>query len=328
MRAAVITAFGGPEVLQIQQVATPEPAADQVRVRVHAAGLNRADLLQRLGRYPAPRGVPAQIPGLEIAGEVDAIGPEVQRWQVGDRVFGIVGGGAHAEYVVTPEDLLAPIPPNLDDQAAGAVPEVWMTAYDALYEQAEVRIGERVLIHAAASGVGTAAIQLGLVGGASVWGTVRDAAKRQALLDLGVRELLPTAGFAEAARQATAGAGMDVVLDFVGGPYLQANVETLAMHGRLVLIGTLGGSEATLDLGMLMRKRLRMIGTVLRSRSRAEKAGLTAKFSADVVPLLASGKLRPIVDCVFPLEAIADAHRYMETNANIGKIVLEVYTSS
>lgn len=324
MRAAVITRPGGPEVLRIEELPTPAPAADQARVRVHAASLNRADLLQRRGGYPAPADAPASVPGLEIAGEVDAVGPGVTRWKIGDRVFGIVGGGGQAEFVLTPQDLLLPIPLNLDYVAAGAVPEVFMTAYDALFPQAELRIGERVLAHAAGSGVGTAAVQLAAAAGATVYGTVRSEAKRGRVLELGAARVFAPEQFAAEAQTATGGAGVDVLLDFVGAPYLQQNLEALALRGRMVVIGTMGGADGRLDFGLLMRKRLRIFGTVLRSRSRAEKAALTERFGAHVLPLLASGRVRPIVDRVYPLEEIAQAHTYMESNASFGKIVLRI----
>lgn len=324
MRAAVITKPGGPDVLRVEDMPMPDPEADQVRVRVRTSSLNRADLLQRAGRYPVPPGSPASIPGLEIAGEVDAVGPDAVGVAVGDRVFGLVGGGGHAEYVITTPDLLAPIPPSLDWPEAGAVPEVWMTAYDALFVQAELSLGERVLVHAAGSGVGTAAIQLACKAGASVWGTARTDDKRRQALELGLVDALSPDTFAKDILAATAGAGVDVLLDFVGAPYLRSNLEALALRGRLVLIGAMGGGEGMVDLGVLMRKRLRVIGTVLRSRSRAEKAALTARFTAHVVPLLAADQVRPIIDRVFPLDAIAAAHSYMESNANFGKIVLHM----
>jgi NADPH:quinone reductase len=324
MRAAVITQPGEPDVLRVEMVERPSPTADQIRVRVHAAGLNRADLLQRQGGYPAPAGAPSTIPGLEIAGEVDAVGPLVQRLKPGDRVFGIVGGGAHAEYVVTSEDLVARIPDRLDDIAAGGVPEVFMTAFDALFMQAGLTLGERVLVHAAGSGVGTASVQLAAAAGATVWGTTRTPDKHQQIIDLGAQAVFSGPKFVDGIRAATNGDGVDVVLDFVGAPYLAANLEVLAQRGRMVVVGLMGGAETSIDLGVLMRKRLRLFGTVLRSRSRAEKAALTARFATAVVPLLASGVIEPIIDRVFPLDAIADAHRYMQSNANVGKIILQV----
>src|SRR5919199_2241411 len=324
MRAAVITAPGGPEVLRIDDVPAPEPEADYVRVRVHASALNRADLLQRQGNYPVPAGAPASIPGLEIAGEVDAIGPSVDRWRPGDRVFGIVGGGGQAEFAVTPQDLLLPIPPALDYIAAAAVPEVFMTAYDALFPQAQLMLGERVLVHAAGSGVGTAAIQLASAAGATVWGTLRSDAKREKAMGLGLTAVFQPGTFVSEVNAASGGRGADVILDFVGAPYLGANLQAIALRGRMVIIGTLGGADARLNLGMLMSKRARIFGTVLRSRSRAEKASLTAAFGAHVVPLLALGRVHPVVDRVFALDDIAEAHRYMESNQSFGKIVIQV----
>lgn len=324
MRAIVITRYGGPEVLQVEAVEMPVPVGDQVRVRVHAAGLNRADLLQRQGRYPAPAAAPAMIPGLEIAGEVDALGPHVEGLRVGDRVFGIVSGGAYAEYVVTTEDLLARIPPNLDYAHAAAVPEVFMTAYDALFLQARLAPGERVLIHAAGSGVGTAAVQLARLAGATVYGTARSAAKRPRLEELGVHAVLAPEEVLTRLHGSDGHGNVEVVIDFVGGPYLAMNLQVLVKRGRLVIVGLLGGAEAKIDLGQLLSKRLRLIGTVLRSRPRGEKAALTAMFSEHVVPLLATGRLRPILDRVFELDQAAEAHAYMETNASFGKIILQI----
>lgn len=323
MRAAIITQPGGPEVLRIDEIEQPSPQGDEVLVKVHAAGLNRADLSQRLGRYPAPPGVRQDIPGLEFAGVIAAVGPKVQRWQPGQRVFGIVGGAAHAEYVLTHDDLIAAIPPNLDNTSAAAVPEVFMTAYDAL-EQGGLAAGKRVLVHAVGSGVGTAAVQLAKAAGATVFGTARTAAKLEQAQALGLDQGFAGDDWAAGVRKATDGAGVDILLDFVGADYLQANFDVLAIQGRIVVIGTLGGTEGTIDLRKLMGKRAQLIGTVLRSRPRSEKAALTASFAQHVVPLLASGQIVPVIDRVFRLEEIVDAHRYMETNANFGKIVLSV----
>lgn len=321
MRAIVIEAAGGPEVLALREVPTPEAVADQVRVRVRATALNRADLLQRRGGYPAPFGAPQEIPGLEFAGEVDAVGPLVERLRPGDRVFGIVGGGAYAEYVLTTERMAVPIPANLDWIAAAAVPEVFMTAHDAL-RQAGFVAGERVLIHAVASGVGTAALQLvRALGGFSI-GTARSAEKLAAVRALGLDLDLPADGWPERLR-ATVGE-VDVILDLVGASYLQDNLQALAPRGRLVLIGLQSGSRATADLGLIQRKRLQVIGTVLRARPLEEKIAVTQAFARQVVPLLARGVVRPVVDRVFDLADAAAAHRYMEANANVGKIVLRV----
>lgn len=328
MRAVVITQYGGPEVLAVREVPDPpSPSANQVTVRVRAAALNRADLLQRLGRYPAPAGFPPDIPGLEFAGEVLATGPEVQRWKSGQRVFGITGGGAQAELVITPEDQLAEVPPNLNWIQAAAVPEVFITAHDALFATASLQAGESVLIHAAGSGVGTAAIQLARAAGAEVFGTARTAAKLEQAAHLGLSASIAVgdpSSIVEAVRDWTKGEGVDVVLDLVGAAYLDANLRSLAKRGRMVLVGTTAGAKGTLEFGLVMSKRLKIIGTVLRSRSAEEKASATQQFQREVVPLLAAGSVRPIVDSTFRLEEVAAAHQRLESNATFGKVVLEI----
>lgn len=328
MRAVVITQYGGPEVLAVREVPDPpSPSANQVTVRVRAAALNRADLLQRLGRYPAPAGFPPDIPGLEFAGEVLATGPEVQRWKSGQRVFGITGGGAQAELVITPEDQLAEVPPNLNWIQAAAVPEVFITAHDALFATASLQAGESVLIHAAGSGVGTAAIQLARAAGAKVFGTARTAAKLEQAAHLGLSASIAVgdpSSIVEAVRDWTKGEGVDVVLDLVGAAYLDANLRSLAKRGRMVLVGTTAGAKGTLEFGLVMSKRLKIIGTVLRSRSAEEKASATQQFQREVVPLLAAGSVRPIVDSTFRLEEVAAAHQRLESNATFGKVVLEI----
>jgi putative PIG3 family NAD(P)H quinone oxidoreductase len=324
MQAMVITQPGGPQVLRLCDVPTPEPVADQIRVRVAATALNRADLLQRMGRYPAPFGTPRDIPGLEYAGEVDAVGPLVERLRPGDRVFGIVGGGAYAEYVLTTERMAVPIPANLDWVQAAAVPEVFMTAHDALFTQARFVPGERVLVHAVGSGVGTAAVQLVRASAGISYGTARSAAKLTAARELGLDVALPGEAWPAALEQQTDQAGVDIVLDFIGSPYLAANLKALTTRGRLILIGLMGGAKAEIDLSVLQRKRLQMIGTVLRARPLEEKIAVTQAFARQVVPLLERGSARPVVDRVFELGAAAEAHHYMEQNANFGKIVLRV----
>jgi NADPH2:quinone reductase len=323
MKAVVITRPGGPEVLQIQERLRPEPDRAQVRVKVLVAGLNRADLLQRRGLYPAPSNVPADIPGLEIMGIVDAVGPGAIFWKPGQRVFGLVGGGGCAEYVLTHERLLAAVPDNLSDVEAGAVPEAFMTAQDAL-TQAEFATGERVLIHAAGSGIATAAIQLVRANNGISFGTARSAEKLRRAQELGMNVALPQPDFLPALREATGGAGVQVVLDFVGGPYLAQNLEALAPLGRLVQIGTMAGAKGEIDLALLMAKRLRIIGTVLRTRALEEKALVTRRFSEHVLPLLARGVVRPVIDCVFPFEQAAQAHAYLESNVSFGKVLLQV----
>lgn len=333
MRAVRIVSPGGLEALEVGEVERPRASGDRVLVRVHAAALNRADVLQRRGQYPAPPGVPVDIPGLEFAGEVAEAGEEARRWRVGQRVFGITGGGAQAEFVVVPESALAEIPDNLDYAEAAAVPEVFITAHDALMTQGEFGLGERVLIHAAGSGVGTAAIQLARAAGAGgVYGTARTAEKLErarafgldASVVVGDDMRVLTATVAEW----TKGAGVNVILDLVGASYLAANLDALAVRGRLLLIGTLGGASAPLDYGLVMRKRLRLTGTVLRARSVEDKADAVRRFAAHVVPMLARGVVRPVIDSLYPLDEVRAAHRRLESNATFGKVVLLVNRQS
>jgi NADPH2:quinone reductase len=327
MKAVIITAPGGPEVLEIGEVQTPsQPTADRVRVRVRAASLNRADILQRLGHYPAPTGYPQNIPGLEFAGEVEAVGDEVRTWKIGQRVFGITAGGAQAEYVVVPENHLAEIPANLDWSEAAAVPEVFITAHDALFTQGNLRPGETMLVHAAGSGVGTAASQLASAAGATVFGTSRTADKLERAKDYGLNIAIAVGAdplaMVEPVMQWTGGRGVKLIIDLVGGAYLEANLKALASHGCLVLVGTTAGGKAPLDLHIAMGKRLTIMGTMLRGRSLEEKATATRLFSEQVVPLLAAGTVRPVIDRVYKMEEIREAHARMESNESFGKIVL------
>lgn len=329
MKAVTIVAFGGVEGLEVRQVpALPRPTADRVRVRVHAAALNRADILQRLGRYPAPPGFPTNIPGLEFAGEVDEVGEEVRAWQKGQRVFGLIGGGAQAQYVTVPESTVREIPANLNWTEAAAVPEVFITAHDALFTQAKLKMGERVLIHAAGSGVGTAAIQLAHAAGATVYGTSRTADKLKKARPLGLDESIDVGNtpdkFAEAVREWTSGAGVHVILDLVGAAYLKANLASLAPKGRLMFVGTTSGAKAELDLSTVMGKRARLCGTFLRARRTEEKALATSLFAAHVVPLLARGVVRPIVDSVYSIDDVRAAHQRLESNESFGKVVLTI----
>jgi NADPH2:quinone reductase len=324
MRAIVITRPGGPEVLEVHEVATPEPAADQVRVRVRAAGLNRADLLQRQGNYAAPPGSPADIPGMEFAGEVDAVGPLVSRWKPGQRVMGIVGGGAQAEYVLTHEGLLIEIPQNLDLVQAASIPEVFMTAHDALFTQANLQMGERVLIHAAGSGVGTAAIQLAHTIGATVYGTSRTPDKLERAKPLGLDVGLTAQNFASEVLQLTHGGGVNVVLDFIGAAYMEQNLDALAPWGRLVFLATLGGAAAQVNLGKMMGKRIQIRGVTLRTRTLEEKLTVTRLFAQQVIPQFASSRIIPVIEQVYPLHEIGEAHKAMGENKNFGKLILKV----
>jgi len=329
MKAITITSFGGVEALEIRDVPdAPRATLDRVRVRVRAAGLNRADILQRLGRYPAPAGYPQDIPGIEFAGEVEAAGEEVRRWKIGDRVFGIIGGGGQAEYVTVPENHLAGVPDNLDWAEAAAIPEVFMTAHDALFTQCGLTTGDHVLIHAAGSGVGTAAIQLVKTAGGFAFGTSRTADKLERAREFGLSASVVVAGepsrFAEAAKDWTSGVGVQIVLDLVGAAYLEANLKSLATRGRLIFVGTTSGAKAEIDYAIVMSKRLRIMGTSLRTRSPEEKATATRLFAEQVVPLLATGALRPVIDKVFEMEQVREAHKRIESNESFGKVVLTI----
>jgi putative PIG3 family NAD(P)H quinone oxidoreductase len=313
----------------------PEPGPGQARVRIRACGVNRADLLQRRGQYPAPPDAPADILGLEIAGEVDALGPGAHDVRVGEPVFAVVSGGGYAEAVVVPSRTLVPIPVvdgrPLGFVEAASVPEAFVTAYDAMVVQAELSAGETVLVHAAGSGVGTAAVQIARAIGARAIGTARSEGKLERARALGLAHGSVVAGaagaapeFAGRAREATGGRGVNVVLELVGGAYVPESLASLAPRGRLVLVGVMAGARAEIDLGIVLRQRLRIHGTVLRSRPLEEKI-LAARLLADhLAPLFTDGKVVPVVDRVFPLERADDAHRAMSSNETFGKVVLEI----
>ena len=324
MRAVVITRPGGPEVLEVQEVETPEPIGDYVRVRVRASGVNRADLLQRAGAYPAPPGSPSNIPGLEFAGEVDAVGPLVRMWKPGQRVMGLAGGGAQAQYIVVHEGLLVEIPENLDFVQAAGVPEVFMTAHDALFTQADLQMGERVLIHAAGSGVGTAAIQLAHATGATTFGTSRTPGKLELARQLGLDFGLSSQNFAAEVNRLTNNGGVYVVLDFIGAPYLEQNLEALTTWGHIVFLSTMGGVQANVNLGMLMSKRISMRGCTLRTRTLEEKLVVAHRFATSVLPLLANGKVKPVIEQVYAMEEVGKAHVEMGENKNFGKLIVRV----
>jgi NADPH2:quinone reductase len=328
MKAAWIAGFGGPEVLEIREAARPQPGREDLLVRVRASALNRADLLQRQGKYPPPPGYPVEIPGIEFAGEITEVGSSVRRWKPGQRVFGLLGGAAHAEYIVTHQDLVAEIPENLDWASAAAVPEAFITAHDALWIQAALRPGETVLINAVGSGVGLAAVQLVRAIQAVPYGTSRTAAKLDQAKAFGMQDgLVVRDNFDDllaAMDQLTRGQGVNVMLDLVGGPYVKAGQKLLAVKGRMILVGTVAGGSYELESRYVMSKRLQIRGTVLRARSLEEKIRATQAFAAEVVPLLARGALRPVIDSRFPLAAIADAHRRLESNETTGKVVIEI----
>lgn len=324
MRAVVISRPGGPEVLEVREVPAPVAGSGQIRVRVRAFGINRADLLQRLGRYPAPPDAPPDITGLEYAGEVDAVGGDVSGIAAGHRVMGIVSGGAYAEQVLTPAAHALPIPPDLSFEEAAAIPEAFLTAHDAL-EQLDVRGGEWVLIHAVGSGVGTAAVQLVRARGARSLGTSRTRAKLERAAALGLDAGLDAKPqeLAAAVRRVTP-RGAEAALDLVGGPMFAATLGALAPGGRVIVVGLTAGARTEVDLGLILRQRLRIIGTVLRTRSTSEKTLLVQSFTRHVLPLFSNGRVRPVLDRIFAFDDTRRAHEYVETNANFGKVVVRV----
>lgn len=324
MKAVSISKPGGPEVLEMVERPLPEPGPSEIRVRVHATALNRADLLQRRGSYPAPPGAPADVPGLEYAGEVEAVGPGAGLWAEGNRVMGLVGGGAYSEYLCVHEREAMRVPHNLSLEHAAAVPEAFMTAYDALFRQLDVQVGEHVLIHAAGSGVGTAAVQLCRAAGAFTLGTSRTPEKLKRAKDLGLDTSIDASAgdWARQVEEATGGEGVNAILDLVGGGYFADNMRVLAPRGRWVVVGLVAGAQANLNLGLLLSKRAHIMGTVLRARPLEEKIALARDFSSSVLPLLASERIAPVVDRVYPMSDVRTAHRRMEGNDTFGKIVL------
>jgi NADPH2:quinone reductase len=319
MRAVRMRAPGGPEVLELGEAPDPVLRDDAVLVRVEAAGVNRADLLQRAGRYPAPEGIPPDILGLEFAGVIEGVGGAVRDWRLGDRVMGLVGGASYAERVVVRSDHVIPIPASWTFVTGAGVPEAFLTAHDALL-QVGLEPGERVLIHAVGSSVGLALLALARARGAVTVGTSRSAWKLERATALGLDVAVRVEGsfVPDRALEGT----MDVVCDLVGGSYLGGNVAAAAFRGRLIVIGLTGGRSATLDLAVLLRKRLTLVGTALRSRTDADKAELTAAFRRDVLPDCERGAVAPVIDRVFPMAEAAEAHRYVEANGNFGSVVL------
>jgi putative PIG3 family NAD(P)H quinone oxidoreductase len=326
MKAVYITEFGRIENLEIREVdGPPRPTGGQVLVRVRAAGLNRADLLQRRGLYPPPEGYDPKIPGLEFAGEVVEVGEKVRDFKIDDSVFGITSGEAQAEFHLIDAVLLAKIPGNLNFTEAAAIPEVFITAHDAVFTQAQLSANETLLIHAVGSGVGLAGLQMAKANGLSVIGTSRTDEKLERCREFGLDHGIVTGNghFGESVLALTGGEGVDVILDLVGGDYFEQNLRCLKTKGRLMLVGLTGGATANFDLGITLRKRLKIAGTALRSRSLEEKSAAVKAFANDVVPLLANGKLTPNVDRVFPVGEVRAAHEYLESNESFGKIILE-----
>jgi NADPH:quinone reductase len=323
-RAVRIVGKGEADVLTLGTLQVPDPGPGQIRVRVAAAGLNRADVLQRRGFYPAPEGVPQDVPGLEYAGHVERVGEGVTEFAVDDAVMGIVAGAAMATHVVVHAREAMRVPKDMPIEQAAAIPEVFLTAFDALFTQGGLRVGELVLVHAVGSGVGTAALQLALVAGADVLGTSRTADKlaRSRAFGLSRELLVADKTFASALQKLTGGRACDLIVDTVGASYLSENIKTLATRGRLVVVGLLGGAAAELPLALLLHKRASVIGTVLRTRPLEEKAALAQAFTQQALPLFAAGKLKPVVDVVLPMSEVRAAHERMEKNQSFGKIVL------
>jgi putative PIG3 family NAD(P)H quinone oxidoreductase len=324
MRAVIITRPGGPEVLEILERPKPEPGVGRIRVRVWASALNRADLMQREGNYPVPPGVSADISGMEYAGEVDAMGAGANFWKVGDRVMGIIGGAGHAEYLCVHEREAMPVPRGMSWEDAAAIPEAFLTAYDALFNRLVIRAGETVLIHAVGSGVGTAALQIAHVAGARVVGTARSPDKLERAKELGLDVAIDASSGDWAAKvEAAVGAQrVHAIVDLVGGNYLAGNMRVLAVRGRIVQVGLTAGATTAFNMLVLLVKRLTIVGTTLRGRPLEEKITVARDLSEHLVPLFDAGRLKPIVDRVFSFDQVSDAHRLMESNATFGKIVL------
>lgn len=324
MRAVVLEAKGGPEVLQVIEIPEPTAGPDEIVVDVSTTSVNRADLLQRMGLYPGPPSE-YEVPGLEFAGVVSELGDRVDRWTVGDAVMGITGGGAYAERLVVHERQAMAVPESLPLSDAGAVPEVFITAWDALVRQGGLTSGRWALVHAGASGVGTAAIQIAKALGAPIIVTASPT-KHHLCHSLGADVVVDyrTRDFVDAALVCTGRRGVDVVLDVVGAEYLDRDVAALAVGGTIVQVGVMAGARADFNLGAMLPKRATLVGTVLRARPLEEKIALTQQFEREILPLLATGVMHPVIDSRYPLDRIADAHQRMESNANAGKLVIDV----
>jgi putative PIG3 family NAD(P)H quinone oxidoreductase len=326
MKAVLFEGKGGPEIIRWADAADPAPSRGEVLVRVRAAALNRADLLQRRGLYPPPPGTRPDVPGLELAGEVAAVGEDVQAWKPGDRVMAIAAGEAQAELAVAHERMLLPIPERLSFEEAGALMEAGVTSHDAMFTLGGLRPGWPILVHAVGSGVATLAVQIAKAAGATVIGTSRTPDKleraRSLGLDHGILVDKDAPRFAEEVRRITGGRGCPVIVDFVGAPYAAENLAAAAPRGRVVVVGTMGGPKATLDLGVLMRSRASIVGTVLRPRPIEEKIEATQRFAQDVLPLVARGAVHAVVDDAVPAARAREAHERMERNESFGKLVL------
>jgi len=324
MRAVVLESYGEPEVLTLRDVPDPVPGPEEVVVDIVATALNRADLLQRRGFYPGPP-MAHEIPGMELSGRVSAMGERVTLWSPGDAVMGIVGGGAYAERIAVHERQLMAVPQSVGVSAAAAIPEVWITAFDALVAQGGLTSGRTALVHAGGSGVGTAAIQIAKAIGARVIVTA-SAGKVDRCLALGADAAIDYAAedFVVVAKELTGGRGPDVILDVIGGDYVDRDIAAVAVGGRIIQVGVMGGGVTSVNVGMLLPKRAALIGTVLRARPLEEKVAITRRFAAEILPLFDRGMVHPVIDRRYRLDAIAEAHAAMEANENVGKIVIDV----
>lgn len=326
MKAILIKEFGGPEQLYLGETEKPTPASNEVLVKVKATALNRADTLQRMGKYPPPPGA-SQIIGLEMSGIIEAIGAEVSDWKIGDQVCALLSGGGYAEFVTIHSQCLIPIPEGFDFEKATAIPEVFLTAYQAIFYLSKLKKGERILIHAGASGVGTAAIQLAKSLGAKQIIVTASAGKHQICRDLGADFTIDykTQNFEEEVANITDGEGVDVIIDFLAAPYFQKNLNSLNFDGRMVMLALMGGWKVEeLILANILRKRLHIMGSTLRARTLEYKIGLTKDFSDYALTKFESGELQPVIDSVYNWKEVEDAHRLMELNKNSGKIILKV----
>ncbi len=324
MRAVVIEGQGDVGTVSVKEVPKPIPGPGEILARVCTSGVNRADLLQLRGMHPAPEGWPKDILGLEFSGVVEALGSDTNRWQVGDGVMGLLGGGGYAEYVTTPGSTVLPVPDGMSEHDAGAIPEVFMTAFDAAVLQMGLEAGEVLLIHAVGSGVGSAAVQIGKALGAVTIGTSRTLEKLEMASELGLdHAVFGDTDWPERVLELTDGRGVDVILDLVGGPYLEGNQKVVARRGRHVVVGVPGGTAAQIDLRVMMLRRVTLKGTVLRARPVEEKAVLTKAFEERLLPFFSSGDMKPVIDRVFPPEEAAVAHEVMGSNENFGKLLIQ-----
>lgn len=325
MKAIIITQPGGPEVMQLEERPVPGYAKNEVLVKVMAAGINRPDVYQRKGNYPPPAWAPQDIPGLEIAGIVSATGSDGCRWKVGDKVCALVGGGGYAEYCNVPEGQCLRMPGNLSFAEAASLPETFFTVWSNVFDRGHLKSHESLLVHGGTSGIGVAAIQMAKALGSTVYVTAGTDEKCRFCEKLGATKAInyKTADFAEVINQLTDGKGVDVILDMIGGDYTSKNIHSLANDGRLVLINAMKGKDATVDLSLVMRKRITITGSTLRSRNMTFKSHIATKLEHNIWPLLISGEIKPVVHKIFPAKDVGKAHALMESGEHVGKIVLD-----